>query len=73
MISASPAIGTCPPHGDKPHRYHFRLSALSEPSFPVGPSATCVDVIALASPYILEFVELVGYYRRDEAYLKGGG
>ena len=56
--------GPCPPPGDKPHRYHFRLSALSESSLPVGPSATCVEVIALASPYVLEFVELVGVYQR---------
>jgi Raf kinase inhibitor-like YbhB/YbcL family protein len=57
--------GPCPPPGGKPHHYHFRLNALSEPSLPVGPSATCVEVIALASPYICEFVELVGLYQRS--------
>lgn len=57
--------GPCPPRGDKPHRYHFQLSALSEPSQPVAPSATCLEVITLATPYVLEFVELVGLYQRS--------
>jgi Raf kinase inhibitor-like YbhB/YbcL family protein len=56
--------GPCPPRGDKAHRYHFRLSALSESSLPVASSATCMEVITLAMPYVLEFVELVGRYRR---------
>lgn len=56
--------GPCPPRGDKAHRYHFRLSALSEPSLPAVPSATCLEVITLANAYILEFVELIGHYRR---------
>ena len=32
--------GPRPPPGDKPHAYHFRLNALSEPSLPVSPSVT---------------------------------
>jgi len=56
--------GPCPPPGDKPHAYHFRLNALSEASLPVGPSATCVEIIALTAPYVLEFAELVGFYQR---------
>jgi len=56
--------GPCPPRGDPPHRYHFRLSALSEPSLPAAPTASCAEVIALARPYVLEFVELVGLYGR---------
>jgi phosphatidylethanolamine-binding protein (PEBP) family uncharacterized protein len=57
--------GPRPPPGDKPHRYHFQLSALSESSLPVAPSATCLEVITLATPYVLEFVELVGLYQRS--------
>ncbi len=57
--------GPCLPRGDKPHRYHFRLSALSEPSLPVASSATCLEVITLAAPYVLEFVERVGLYQRS--------
>lgn len=56
--------GPCPPRGDKPHRYHFRLSALSEPSLPAAASVKCGEVMALAAPYVLEFVELVGLYQR---------
>ncbi len=55
--------GPCPPRGDKSHRYCFQLNALSEPSLPVTSSATCEEVITLAEPYVLEFVELVGLYR----------
>ncbi len=57
--------GPCPSPGDKPHRYHFRLCALSEASLPLGPTATCVEVIALTAPYVLEFVELVGLFQRS--------
>jgi Raf kinase inhibitor-like YbhB/YbcL family protein len=56
--------GPCPPPGDKPHHYHFQLSALSEASLPAASSATCEEVITLATPYVLEFVELVGLYQR---------
>jgi len=56
--------GPCPPRGSKAHHYHFRLSALSESSLPVASSATCEEVNTLANPYVLEFVELVGLYRR---------
>jgi Raf kinase inhibitor-like YbhB/YbcL family protein len=56
--------GPCPPRRDKPHHYHFQLSALSEPSLPAASSATCEEVVALAQPYVLEFVELIGLYRR---------
>lgn len=56
--------GPCPPRGDKPHRYHFRLSALSEPTLAAASSARCVEVMTLARPYVLEFVELVGLYHR---------
>lgn len=59
--------GPCPPPGDRPHRYHFRLSALSESSLPAESSATCLEVIRLAEPYVLEFCELVGQYQRQTA------
>ena len=56
--------GPCPPKGDGPHDYHFRLSALSEPALPVAAGATCIEVITVARPYVIEFVELVGFYER---------
>lgn len=58
--------GPCPPPEHGPHRYHFRLSALSEPGLPVESSATCVEVMTVARPYVLEFVELVGLYERKK-------
>lgn len=56
--------GPAPPPGAVPHHYHFRLSALSEASLPVASSATCLEVIVTARPYVIEFVELVGLYGR---------
>ncbi len=56
--------GPCPPPGHGPHHYHFRLSALSEPITGAAPGASCVEVMTLARPVILEFVELVGVYGR---------
>lgn len=58
--------GPCPPSGDRPHHYHFRLSALSEAALPVESSATCTEIIAAARPYVLAFIELVGIYGRHE-------
>jgi phosphatidylethanolamine-binding protein (PEBP) family uncharacterized protein len=56
--------GPCPPPEDKPHDYHFCLYALSESSLPAAPSATCEEIILLARPYVLERVEIVGFYGR---------
>jgi Raf kinase inhibitor-like YbhB/YbcL family protein len=57
--------GPCPPAGDKPHHYHFRLSALSESTLPVETSAACDEVIEVAEPYVLDEVELIGVYGRQ--------
>lgn len=56
--------GPCPPIGHGEHHYHFRLSALSEPSLSAASTASCVEVITLARPYVIEFAELVGVYKR---------
>lgn len=56
--------GPCPPKGHAPHAYHFRLSALGTRLDSPASSARCVEVIALAQPYVIAFVELVGYYGR---------
>jgi hypothetical protein len=56
--------GPCPPKGDRPHHYHFRLSALSEEIVAAGPGATCLEVQQLAQPAVLAFVELVDVYGR---------
>lgn len=56
--------GPCPPPGDPPHHYHFRLSALDQELVAAGPSAGCVEVMQLARPHVLAFVELVGVFGR---------
>jgi Raf kinase inhibitor-like YbhB/YbcL family protein len=56
--------GPCPPQGHGPHNYHFRVTALSEPTLPVASGATCVEVQTVARPYVIDFIELVGVYER---------
>jgi hypothetical protein len=56
--------GPCPPRGHGAHHYHFRLRALSEPSLPVAPDASCAEVEALAERHVFAETELVGVYRR---------
>jgi hypothetical protein len=56
--------GPCPPTGDAPHHYHFRVSALSDEIKGAGPGATCLEVQTLARPLVLAFAELVGVYGR---------
>ena len=56
--------GPCPPEGDGAHRYHFRLMALSEPSLPLGPHASCEEVEAAAARHVCAETELVGLYER---------
>jgi len=57
--------GPCPPKGDKPHSYHFRLSALREKITSAAPGATCLEIMVLSRPHVIEFVELVGLYGRS--------
>lgn len=63
--------GPCPPAGTAPHRYHFRLSALSEPGLPVASSASCIEVITVARRYLIEFVELIGLHARGAGRRRG--
>jgi Raf kinase inhibitor-like YbhB/YbcL family protein len=56
--------GPCPSEGDRTHQYHFRLMALSEPSLPLGPDASCEEVEAAAERHVFAETELVGLYRR---------
>jgi Raf kinase inhibitor-like YbhB/YbcL family protein len=55
--------GPCPPRGDRPHRYVFRLAALGGRLDP-GPDARCAEVARLARPLELAAAELVGLYGR---------
>jgi Raf kinase inhibitor-like YbhB/YbcL family protein len=54
----------CPPHGDKPHRYRFRLLALDLEQFPDEPK-DAGDILAKSDRHVLGSAELVGRYGRD--------
>ncbi len=56
--------GPCPPHRHGPHRYHFRLLALSLGHLPIRQSPTCKDVEREARKHILAETVLVGVYER---------
>jgi Raf kinase inhibitor-like YbhB/YbcL family protein len=56
--------GPCPPHGDRPHRYRFRLSALKAP-IEASENARCAEIERLAKPLELAAAELLGYYGRS--------
>jgi Raf kinase inhibitor-like YbhB/YbcL family protein len=56
--------GPCPPKGDKPHAYHFRLVALSDWIVSAAHAARCLEIQQLARPLEIEAVELVGFYGR---------
>lgn len=57
-------VSPCPPPGSAPHGYHFRLSALSTARLSAPPTATCVEIAALAGPHEIEAAELVVHYAR---------
>jgi Raf kinase inhibitor-like YbhB/YbcL family protein len=56
--------GPCPPHGHGPHRYHFRLLALSTEHLRVHSNASCRDVEREARTYTIAEATLVGLYQR---------
>jgi Raf kinase inhibitor-like YbhB/YbcL family protein len=56
--------GPCPPHGHGPHRYHFRLLALSTDHLRAQTDATCPAVEREARKFTLAEATLVGWYER---------
>jgi len=52
------------PHGHGPHRYHFRLLALSAEHLRVHSNASCRDVERKARNYTIAEATLVGLYQR---------
>jgi Raf kinase inhibitor-like YbhB/YbcL family protein len=59
-------FGPCPPIGDRPHQYYFRIYALRMmPEIP--PRATSEQVIDAISPFIILTAEIVGRYQRSIA------
>ncbi|MEL9990006.1 MAG: YbhB/YbcL family Raf kinase inhibitor-like protein [Thermoproteus sp.] len=55
--------GPCPPRGHGPHRYFFRLYAVSEP-LQLGPRATRAEVLKAIQGRVLAEAEYMGTYRR---------
>ncbi|RRI00102.1 YbhB/YbcL family Raf kinase inhibitor-like protein [Mesorhizobium tamadayense] len=56
--------GPCPPHRHGPHRYHFRLLALSIDHLPFGNDPSCQGVEREARKHGLAEALLVGIYER---------
>jgi Raf kinase inhibitor-like YbhB/YbcL family protein len=56
--------GPCPPHRHGPHRYQFRLLALSIDHLPLRREPFCRDVEREARKYALTEALLVGLYER---------
>jgi Raf kinase inhibitor-like YbhB/YbcL family protein len=56
--------GPCPPRGHGPHRYHFRLFALSVDRLSVGDMPSCRDVERESRKHVIAEATLVGVYGR---------
>ena len=56
--------GPCPPPGDGPHHYHFRLLALSADHVRAQANASCRDVEREARKSTIAEAILVGWYER---------
>jgi Raf kinase inhibitor-like YbhB/YbcL family protein len=56
--------GPCPPRGDPPHHYRFRLYALNVEWLGLGPHAPCRAVEAAAQSHAIAAAELTGVYGR---------
>jgi Raf kinase inhibitor-like YbhB/YbcL family protein len=56
--------GPCPPHGNGPHHYHFRLLALSTDHLSAKTNTSCPEVEREARKYAIAEATLVGWYER---------
>lgn len=56
--------GPCPPHGHRPHGYHFRISALRQRIEGGTPKSKCREILQAARPLEIGSAELIGYYGR---------
>ena len=62
--------GPCPPAGDKPHRYHFRLHALKVEKLELPPTATAAFVGFNVNANSLGVAELMAVYARPATTAK---
>jgi Raf kinase inhibitor-like YbhB/YbcL family protein len=56
--------GPCPPKGNPPHHYHFRLFALDVDKLGLSPTAKVKDVEDAAAKHTIAQGELIGTYQR---------
>src|SRR6266487_1059770 len=56
--------GPCPPHGHRPHHYHFRLLALSVDQLGPRRSPACEELDREARQHVIAEATLVGVYQR---------
>ncbi|HUI20974.1 MAG TPA: YbhB/YbcL family Raf kinase inhibitor-like protein [Methylocella sp.] len=56
--------GPCPPHRHGPHRYHFRLLALSIDRLQLRKDASCREAEREARKHLISEAILVGLYER---------
>lgn len=56
--------GPCPPTGNGPHHYHFKLFALDVARLNLGPNAKIADVENAAGMHAIAKGELIGTYER---------
>lgn len=56
--------GACPPKGDAPHQYRFRVYALDRDHLTLDGEATVADLVEAAEGAMLDEAELVGRYAR---------
>ena len=56
--------GPCPPPGNGPHHYHFKLFALDVDRLGLGPNAKVADVENAAQHHLVGRAELIGTYER---------
>jgi phosphatidylethanolamine-binding protein (PEBP) family uncharacterized protein len=56
--------GPCPPRGDPPHHYRFRLLALSQDQLELPARPTCRRIERVAGESLLEEASIIGLYSR---------
>jgi Raf kinase inhibitor-like YbhB/YbcL family protein len=56
--------GPCPPKGDKPHHYRFKLYALDTDRLGISPDPKITDVENAAQKHLIGRAELIGTYQR---------
>ncbi len=56
--------GPCPPRGDKPHGYRFRLAALDALLPEAERPMSCHEILRQAKPHEIAVAEIIGYYGR---------